>query len=113
MDFETIALIQRLANGVLARHHRDEPTRATVEVRRRGKSAELHLSWQHGKAPEHDRLIPLGNLLDEILMELRLEKNRLGQQIFQTTDPDFRAGEQPVYFVSITRMAGEESDHGC
>jgi hypothetical protein len=108
MDFETLALIQRLALVVTARHHREEPTRALVDVRRRDSLAVLQLCWQPGKSPAGDRLIPLGNILDEILMELRLEKDRLGQPVFQTHDPVFDGGENPVYRVEIKRnQAGQ------
>lgn len=110
MDFETLALIQRLAFVVIGRHHREEPSRASLDVRRKGSRAALQISWQPGKAPEHDRLIPLGNLLDEIIMELRLEKDRVGRQIFQTTEPLFEGGDNPVYHIEIMRSEDQDDD---
>jgi hypothetical protein len=110
MDFETLALIQRLAFVVISRHQREEPTRASLDVRRKGTRAALQISWQPGKAPEYDRLIPLGNLLDEIIMELRLEKDRVGRQIFRTTEPLFEGGENPVYRIDILRSEDDDEN---
>jgi hypothetical protein len=111
MDFETLSLIQRLTNGVLARFHREESYRVVVDVRRRDQRAELTLSWQPGKAPEGDRLLPLGHILDEILMELRLEKNARKVPIFSTSEPRFESGDTPFFYVQITKLApGDESD---
>lgn len=55
-----------------------------------------------------DPLLYLGDLMDSIRNELRLEKNSIGDPLYETTESVFESGEEPRFQFEVKRrMYGE------
>lgn len=86
---KVLSQIRMMANGIVSASNSKNTWGAAVDVRRVEKGASIRLTLRSGTEPPSDPLMELGDLADAIRNELRLERGKLGQQLYGTSESTF------------------------
>ncbi len=102
-DDRELSRVRSIANTVVADSNRTNKTQAQVQVRRTVAGAEINLHYRSGTKLPGDALGFLGDLLDGIRNELRLEKNSINDPLYETTESVFETGDEPKFQFQVKR----------
>jgi len=102
-DDRELSRLRSISNSVVARANSESRTQALVQVRRTPQGADITLNYRSGTEMPGDPLSYLGDLIDGIRNELRLEKNRIGDPLYETTESTFDSGDEPRFQFQVRR----------
>lgn len=101
-DDRQLSRIRAITHAVVADANRRQPVRTLSTVRRTGRGAQIQISLQGGgNHLGSDPLNYLGSVCDQIVGELRLERDGAGRPTFGTEEPTFAAGDAPVFSLEV------------
>jgi hypothetical protein len=103
-DDKTLSKIRMLANGIVSATNAKNSWGVNAEVRRSERGAIIRLSLRSGSTPPSDPLMELGDLADTVRNELRLERDKLGQQIYGTSESTFETEGTPSFSFDVWRL---------
>lgn len=98
---KVLSQIRMMANGIVSASNTRNTWAATAEVRRTEAGASIRLTLRPGAEPPSEPLLELGDLADAIRNELRLERNKLGQQIYGTSESTFETEAGPAFTFDV------------
>ena len=101
---KTLSQIRMMANGILASANAKNPWGMNAEVRRTERGASIRLTLRSGSTPPRDPLMELGDMADNIRNELRLERDKLGQQIYGTSESTFETEGAPSFSFEVWHL---------
>lgn len=90
-----------MANGIVASFNEKNDWAVSTEVRRTEQGASIKVAARPGaNTPDHP-LLELGDIADAIRNELRLERDKLGQQIYGTSESTFETEGPPSFLFDV------------
>lgn len=104
MDDKVLSHIRRMANGVVASFNEKNVWGVAVETRRRETDVEICVTLRPGTTAPAEPLLELGDIADAIRNELRLERNKIGQQVFGTSESTFETEGRPNFTFHVWEL---------
>lgn len=101
LDDQQLTRIRAITNAMIAEENSRGSTRTVAAVRRTEKGARITVALQEGTPRPSDPLTHLGTLCDQIVSELRLERDSLGRRAFDTSESTFISGDWPTFSFEV------------
>lgn len=101
LNDKVLSQIRMMANGEVSKFNSQSDWAVNVDVKRIEPGARIRVSVRPGANVPDDPLLQLGDIADSIRGELRLERNRLGQQIYGTSESTFDTEGPPSFTFDV------------
>jgi hypothetical protein len=104
--------LRALAHSVVASANARDESQCQISAKRYPEQIEMTVSYRPGTAPPSDALGYLGDLVDAIRSELRLEQTAWGTPLYKTSESTFEIGLRPEFQFAISKTGAGDEDAG-
>lgn len=101
MNDKVLSHVRMLANAITAESNTKNPFAMAVEVRRIEVGARITVYMRPGGDVPSDPMTELGDLADAIRNEFRLERTKLGQPVYATSESTFTTEGDPRFQFEV------------
>ncbi len=111
MNDKVLSHIRMLSNSVVRQSNQKHSWAVMAEVRRTVEGAQIMVSLRPGTVKPADTLLELADVADLIRSDLRLERTKLNQPVYSTSESTFDTVGSPSFTFDVWELLGEITNY--